>query len=304
MAIEEPTVKVAFRTNDSPFAGREGQFTTSRQLRERLFKELENDMALRISELPDNEWSVAGRGELHLAIFIERLRREGYELAVSRPEVIVREKNGQTLVPFERLFIETPDEYAGTVIQKLGARHGALQDYQTERGMAYLEFIIPTRGLFGYRQEFLTDTKGLGIMNSNFLEYAVDAQAWKESERGSLVAHESGQTVMYSLQSLQDRGALFYGPGVAVYKGEVVGEHSRPGDLSVNVCKEKHLTNFRAKGDSNPESFAKPRTMSLEDALEYIGDDELVEVTPKNIRIRKLILDDAAAKRQARGIKG
>ena len=302
LAIEEPTVKVTFMPNNSPFAGREGQYTTSRQLRERLFKELENDMALRIVEV-EGGWEVSGRGELHLAIFIERLRREGYELQVSRPRVIEKVVAGQTLVPFERLFVETPDEYAGAVIQKLSARHGQMLDYQVEQGIAYLEFMIPTRGLFGYRNEFLTDTKGLGIMNSSFAEYAEDTQSWKERERGSLIAHEGGETIMYSLMSLQDRGVLFYGPGVAVYKGMVVGEHSRPGDLSVNVCKEKHLTNFRSKGDGGPEHFDKPHEMGLEDALEYIGDDELVEVTPKNIRIRKLILDEAEAKRQARGIK-
>jgi GTP-binding protein len=304
LAIEEPTVKMTFLPNNSPFAGREGQFTTSRQIRERLYQELENDMALRVSDLDEGTgWTVSGRGELHLAIFLERLRREGYELQVSRPQVITREVDGRTQVPFERLFIEVPEEYAGVVIQKLGTRHGQVANYQIDQGTAYIEFTIPTRGLFGYRNEFLTDTKGLGIMHSSFLEYAIDPQEWKEPERGSLVVHETGETVAYSLQSLQDRGVLFLPPGVPVYKGQVVGEHSRPGDLSVNVCKAKHLTNFRSKGDGGGEYLAAPRIMGLEDALEYLGDDELVEITPKSIRIRKMVLDEADAKRQARGIK-
>lgn len=304
LAIEEPTVKMTFLPNNSPFAGREGQFTTSRQIRERLYQELENDMALRVSDLDEGTgWTVSGRGELHLAIFLERLRREGYELQVSRPQVITREVDGRTQVPFERLFIEVPEEYAGVVIQKLGTRHGQVANYQIDQGTAYIEFTIPTRGLFGYRNEFLTDTKGLGIMHSSFLAYEIDPQEWKEPERGSLVVHETGETVAYSLQSLQDRGVLFLPPGVPVYKGQVVGEHSRPGDLSVNVCKAKHLTNFRSKGDGGGEYLAAPRIMGLEDALEYLGDDELVEITPKSIRIRKMVLDEADAKRQARGIK-
>jgi GTP-binding protein len=304
LSIEEPTVKMTFMVNDSPFAGREGQYTTSRQLRERLYKELENDMALRVEDVPEQPaWIVSGRGELHLAILLERLRREGYELQVSRPQVIEKEVDGRTHVPFERTFIETPEVYSGVVIQKLGSRHGLLQDLKVENGIAYLEFIIPTRGLFGYRNEFLTDTKGLGIMNSSFLHYAEDSQAWKELERGSLVAHEGGQTLMYGLMNVQDRGLLFYGPGVQVYAGMVVGEHSRPGDLRINVCKAKHLTNFREKGEADAEHFKPPRLMGLEDALEYIGDDELVEVTPKSIRMRKKVLDEAEARRQARGIK-
>jgi len=301
--IEEPTVKATFMINNSPFAGKEGQYTTSRQLRERLFKELENDMALRVEEVEEG-WIVSGRGELHLAIFLERLRREGYELQVSRPQVIEKVVNGRTQVPFERVFIETPEVYSGAVIQKLGSRHGLMQDLRLEGGTAHLEFIIPTKGLFGYRNEFLTDTKGLGIMNSSFFQYQEDEQEWKEEQHGSLIAHESGQTLMYGLMNVQDRGILFYGPGVKVYAGMVVGQHSRPGDLRINVCKAKHLTNFREKGMADAEHFNPPRIMDLEDALEYIGDDELVEVTPKSIRIRKVVLDEAEARRQARGIKG
>ena len=300
--IEEPTVKATFMVNSSPFAGREGQYTTSRQLRERLFKELENDMALRVEEVEEG-WIVSGRGELHLAIFLERLRRESYELQVARPQVIEKTVNGRTQVPFERVFIEAPEGYSGSVIQKLGRRHGLLQDLRLEGKTAHLEFIIPTKGLFGYRNEFLTDTKGLGIMNSSFYQYQEDEQEWKEEQHGSLVAHEAGQTLMYGLMNVQDRGILFYGPGVQVYVGEVVGQHSRPGDLRINVCKAKHLTNFREKGMADAEHFNPPRIMDLEDALEYIGDDELVEVTPKSIRIRKIVLDEAEARRQARGIK-
>ncbi len=304
LKIEEPTVKITLLVNDSPVAGREGQFTTSRQIRERLYRELENDMALRVEDSDTQKgWIVSGRGELHLAILIERLRREGYELQVSRPQVIVKQEGDRELVPHEELFIEVPEQYSGAVIEKLGRRHAEMQDFQTEGGVANLHFIIPTRGLFGYRNEFLTDTKGLGIMNSSFHSYKEDSKSWNEKERGSLVASEAGQTLLYSLVSLQERGVLFYGPGEQVYVGQVVGEHSRPGDLRVNPCKAKQLSNMRSKGDGGAEHFNKPRTMGLEDALEYIGDDELVEVTPKSIRIRKMILDEAEARRIARGIK-
>lgn len=304
LEIEEPTVKVTFLVNDSPVAGKEGQFTTSRQLRERLYRELENDMALRVEDAGDQKgWVVSGRGELHLAILIERFRREGYELQVSRPQVIVKKEGERELVPFEDLYLEVPEAYSGAVIEKLGKRHGQMLNFEINNGLASLHFLVPTRGLFGYRNEFLTDTKGLGIMNSSFNGYREDSQVWKEKERGSLVSSEAGQTLLYSLVSLQERGTLFYGPGEQVYVGQVVGEHSRPGDLRVNPCKAKQLSNMRSKGDGGAEHFNKPLTMGLENALEYIGDDELVEVTPQNIRIRKMILDEAEARRLARGIK-
>lgn len=304
LTIEEPTVKITILPNDSPVAGKEGEYTTSRQLRERLHKELENDMALRVEDVADGKgWIVSGRGELHLAILIERLRREGYELQVSRPQVISKEVEGKTLYPFEEVFIEVPEIYSGAVIEKLGKRHGTMQDFRLEGGTAFLQFLLPTRGLFGYRNEFLTDTKGLGIMNTSFSGYREDNKEWGDKERGSLVASDPGQALLYSLVSLQERGTLFFGPGAIVYKGQVVGEHSRPGDLTVNVCKAKQLSNMRSKGDGGTEHFDKPRTMNLEDALEYIGDDELVEVTPKNVRIRKMILDEAEARRLSRGIK-
>lgn len=299
--IEEPTVKMTFSVNDSPFAGKEGQFTTSRQIRERLYKELETDMALRVED-SGTDWIVSGRGELHLAILIERMRREGYELQVSRPQVIVKEIDGKKLVPYDQIFIEVPEAYSGAVIQKLGSRHGEMQNMTMDNGIVYLEFNIPTRGLFGYRTEFLTDTRGLGIMNTQFHAYLPDPGDWKERDQGSLVAHETGQSNMYGLRNVQDRGVLFFGPGVDVYKGQVVGQNTRQGDLAINICKEKQLSNMRSKGDGSDVHFKTPKTMDLDAALEYIGDDELVEVTPKNIRMRKVTLDRAAQKRKEMGI--
>lgn len=300
LSIEEPTVKMTFMINDSPFAGQEGQFTTSRQIQERLQKELENDMALKVSDAPDGGWIVSGRGELHLSILIERMRREGFELQVSRPKVIEKEINGKKMTPYERVFVEVPEAHSGIVIQKLGSRKGELKDMKTIDGITYLEFLIPTRGLFGYRSEFLTDTRGLGIINTNFAEYLPDPGNWRERDQGSLVAHETGTTNLYGMINIQDRGVLFIGPAIKVYEGQVVGQNARSGDIRVNVCKTKELSNMRSKGEGSDEHFNAPKTMDLEDALEYIGDDELVEVTPKNIRIRKIHLDELTAKRMAR----
>ena len=305
ISIEEPTVKMTFMVNDSPFAGKEGQFSTSRQIRERLFKELETDVALRVEDTDDGKWVVSGRGELHLAILIERMRREGYEFQVSRPQVIIKEINGQKMTPYEKIFIEVPEQYHGAVMQKLGVRKGELKEMRRPvngypDGIIFLEFIIPTRGLFGYRSEFLTDTKGLGIMNTSFYQYMPDPGNWRERENGSLVAHESGETNLYGLRNVQDRGVLFFGHGVQIYEGQVVGQNSRPNDIRVNVCKTKQLSNMRSKGEGNTEHFDTPKTMELEDALEYIGDDELVEITPKNTRIRKMYLKEIDAKRADR----
>ena len=302
LKIEEPTVKMTFMVNDSPFAGKEGKFTTSRQIRERLFKELETDMALRVTDNPDGTWEVSGRGELHLAILIERMRREGYEFAVSRPEVIEKKENGKTLVPFEKVFLEAPEAFSGILMQKLGERHGQLTDMRVENGLIFLEFLVPTQGLLGYRSEFLTDTRGLGIINTIFEKYDLDPVGWKERAQGSLVAHETGETRLYGIINVQDRGIMFVGPGTNVYKGQVVGQNARPGDIRINVCKEKQLTNNRSKGEGVSEHFNAPKLMSLENALVYIAEDELVEVTPENIRIRKKILDEAEAKRIARGL--
>lgn len=299
--IEEPTVKMTFSVNDSPFAGKEGEFTTSRQIRERLFKELETDMALRVEDGPSGDWIVSGRGELHLAILIERMRREGFEFQVSRPQVILKEIDGKKHAPYDRIFIEVPDDHSGAVIQKLGGRRGELQDMRSENGITFLEFVIPTRGLFGYRTEFLTDTRGLGIMNSSFEDYKPDSGEWPERDQGSLTAHETGTSNMYGLLNVQDRGVMFIGAGIPVYKGQVVGQHARSGDLAVNVCKAKQLSNMRSKGDGTNEYFKTPKTMDLEAALEYIGDDELVEVTPKNVRIRKKVLDKMAERRKSMG---
>ncbi len=303
LAIDEPTVKMTFSVNNSPFAGKDGQFTTSRQIQERLMKELETDMALHVEDGPNNSWIVSGRGELHLAILIERLRREGHELQVSRPQVIIHEVNGKKFVPYERVFLDVPEDYSGMVIQKLSSRHGELKDIHTDNGISSLVFRIPTRGLFGYRSEFLTDTRGLGIMNTLFDEYAPDATEWKEREQGSLVVHESGTTNLYGLLNAQERGMMFLGAGSPVYLGQVVGQHARSGDLRVNVCKTKQLSNMRSKGEGSAEHFNAPHSMDLEDALEYIGDDELVEVTPKAIRIRKRVLDPMQERRKQLGIK-
>ncbi|MBI2590466.1 MAG: translational GTPase TypA [Candidatus Blackburnbacteria bacterium] len=298
LSIEEPTIKMTFMVNSSPFAGQEGEFKTSRQIRERLYKEIETDVALRVEDdSTTSGWIVSGRGELHLAILIERLRREGYEFQVSRPQVIIKEINGVKCTPYEWVSIETPEEYSGTVIQEMGLRHGELQDMHTENGLSFLEYIVATKELFGFRTEFLTDTRGLGILNTVFYDYRPDPGVKRERDRGSLVAHENGVTSMYGLVGAQDRGTLFLGPAVQVYKGQVVGQNSRSEDISVNVCREKHLTNMRSKGDGAMEHFNTPKNMSLEDALEYIDDTELVEVTPKNIRIRKTILDEVEARR-------
>lgn len=298
--IDEPTVKMTFMINDSPFAGREGKFTTSRQIKERLYKELETDMALRAEDTADGKWIVSGRGELHLAILIERMRREGYEFQVSRPQVVIKEINGKRMIPYERVFIEVPEEYYGTIIQKLGIRKGELKHMDNSDGIVFLEFSIPTQGLFGYRSEFLTDTKGMGIMNANFYQYDIDPGNWREKEQGSLVAHETGKSNLYGLINVQDRGVMFIGPGIEVYEGQVVGQNSRKEDIRVNVCKTKQLSNMRSKGEGTDEHFNTPKNMDLEDSLEYISDDELVEVTPQSVRIRKIYLNENMAKRMAK----
>lgn len=296
--IEEPTVKMTFSVNNSPFAGKEGEFKTSRQIRDRLIKELETDMALRVEDLPTGEWLVSGRGELHLAILIERMRREGYEFQVSRPQVILHEENGQKFAPFEQVFIEVPEALSGIVMQKMGERHGEMREMNIENGIVFYEFIVATRELLGYRGEFITDTRGLGIINTAFFEYRIDSGAARERKNGSLVAHETGTTNLYGLLGVQDRGQLFVGPAIPVYKGQVVGQNARPEDMHVNVCKTKQLSNMRSKGEGTSEHFNTPKIMGLEDALEYVGDDELVEVTPQSIRIRKMILDEVEARRK------
>ncbi|OGY30480.1 MAG: GTP-binding protein TypA [Candidatus Woykebacteria bacterium RIFCSPHIGHO2_12_FULL_45_10] len=289
--IEEPTINMTFSVNSSPFAGKEGEFKTSRQIRERLFKELETDMALKVVDGEKGDWVVSGRGELHLAILIERLRREGYEFQVARPQVITKKIEGKTLEPFEKVFIEVPESYSGVVMQKMGERGAQLQDMTSEKAVVLVEFIIPTRKLFGYRSEFITDTKGTGIINTMFHEFRENTGSSFERSRGSLVAFQDGPTTLYGLTNAQERGTLFISPAVRIYKGQVVGQNSRVDDIKVNVCKEKQQTNMRSKGEGVSEHFNAPKLMGLEEALEYIDDSELVEVTPENIRIRKIDLN-------------
>ncbi|MEK7546048.1 MAG: translational GTPase TypA [Patescibacteria group bacterium] len=298
--IEEPTVKMTFGVNTSPFTGKEGQFTTSRQIKERLDRELETDVALKVASTDvESRWVVSGRGELHLAILIEKMRREGFELEVSRPQVIFHEKDGKTLEPIELLAIECPEEHSGSVIQKLGQRRAEMKDMKVEGPTAFLEFEIPTRGLIGYRSEFMTDTRGLGLMNSLLKGYEAYRGEFEGRPHGSLIAFEDGTTRNYGLLGAQERGQLFIGAGIDVYAGQVVGETARPEDLEVNVCKEKQLSNMRSKGDGVAEALDVAHVMGLEDAIEYVGDDELVEITPKTIRIRKTILDSNVRKRAA-----
>lgn len=298
ITIEEPTVKMTFGVNTSPFAGQEGQFTTSRNVKERLERELQNDVALRVeSGSGDGTFIVSGRGELHLAILIERMRREGFELEVSRPQVIFREENGQKTEPFEEVSIECPEGMSGTVIEKMGRRKGEMKDMRVEGPVAYLQFEIPTRGLIGYRTEFMMDTRGQGVLNTLFLGYRPFIGSIDGTPHGSLIAHETGESNTYGLLAAQERGQMIIGPGVKVYEGMVVGVNSKPEDLIVNVCKEKKLSNMRSKGDGVAEGLNVPREMTLESSLEYLADDELLEVTPENLRIRKRFLKEFERKR-------
>lgn len=303
--IDEPTIKMTFGVNTSPFTGREGSYTTSRNLKERLERELETDVALSVvSTGSPDRWTVAGRGELHLAILIEKMRREGYELEVSKPQVIFKEENEKRLEPIELVSIEVPDEFSGTVIEMLGRRLGIMRDMRVDRGITFLDFAVPTRGLIGIRNEFMTSTKGRGIMNSLFLGYEEYKGEVTTNPHGSIIASESGASNSYGLIIAQGRGQLFIGAGVEVYEGMVVGQNAKAEDMLVNICKSKELTNFRTKNFGIQEGLAVPREMGLEDALDYIGDDELVEVTPKNVRIRKALLTENDRKRAEREQKG
>ena len=300
--IDEPTVSMTFSVNNGPFAGQEGEFVTSRHIRDRLFKELERNVSLRVKETasPDS-FEVCGRGELHLSVLIEEMRREGYELLVSRPKVIFKEIDGVKCEPIEDLVVNVPDDAIGTVIEKLGRRKAEMKNMEpAEVGHTKIEFKIPARGLIGYRTEFLTDTKGTGTMNSIFdcyEPYKGDIQA---RTRGVLVAFEQGTSITYGLYNAQLRGELFIGPGVEVYEGMIVGINSRNEDISINVCKEKHLTNTRASGSDDALRLVPPIQLSLEKAIEFIAEDELVEVTPKNIRLRKVILNNKDREKSAR----
>ena len=291
--VEEPTVRMAFTVNTSPFAGREGDYVTSRALGDPLRRELERNVALRIAETERRDlWIVSGRGELHLAIFIETMRREGYELAVGKPEVIFKEVEGARYEPMEQVEVEVAEDYAGVVIEMLGKRRGRMEDMRVlPDGTNHLTYIIPTRGLLGFRNDFLTSTRGTGILHSLFYSYEPYAGEIDSRETGSLVNLEQGTSTAYSLDNAQQRGALFIGPGVEVYEGMIIGQHNRPGDLPINVTKRKQLTNFRADGKDDAVRLTPPIEMSLDNAIEYIADDEWVEITPKSIRLRKKVLD-------------
>ena len=300
--IDEPTVSMTFSVNNGPFAGREGKFITSRHIRDRLFKELERNVSLRVKETDSaDSFEVSGRGELHLSVLIETMRREGFELLVSRPKVIIKEIDGVKCEPIEDLVVNVPDDCVGNVIEKLGRRKAEMTNMEpAEDGHTKIEFKIPARGLIGYRTEFLTDTKGVGTMNHVFNSYEPYKGDIQARVRGTIVAFEAGKSITYGLYNAQDKGDLFIGPGVDVYEGMIVGLNSRGEDLSINVCKEKHLTNTRASGSDEALRLVPPIQMSLEAAIEFIQDDELVEVTPKSIRLRKKILDTKERERMAR----
>ncbi len=303
IAVEEPTISVDFIVNNSPFAGKEGRFVTSRQVRERLYKELERNVALRVEDTDNTDtWTVSGRGELHLSILMETMRREGYEFQVSRPRVITRQgPNGERLEPYEELSIDVPEEFLGAVIEKLGPRRAEMLEMKNPgQGLVRLVYRIPARGLFGYRSEFLTDTRGTGILHHRFLEYGKWAGPLSGRNRGVLVSMEGGVAVAFGLYNLQERSTLFIGPGTAVYEGMIVGESSRPGDMDVNPTKEKKLTNMRTTASDENIQLEAPRELTLEGGLEYIEEDELIEVTPASIRLRKRYLSANDRKKLSR----
>ncbi len=297
--IDEPTVKMSLAVNTSPLTGKEGKFSTSRHLKERLAREILADVALKVepSNTSDSSFTVFGRGELHIAILVEKMSREGYEFQVGRPQVIYKEEDGQRQEPFEDVYIECPEEFSGTVIEKMGKRKGEMKDMKAVSGLAKMHWLVATRSLIGYRSEFLTDTRGEGIINTlwhGYLPYLGDMEM---QEHGSLVAHEAGVSTHYGLVAAQGRGVLFIKPGVKVYEGMIVGQNSRAEDIDVNVCREKKLTNMRASGSDHTEILHAAKEMSLEEAIEYLGDDELLEVTPSHLRPRKMYLDKNERKR-------
>ncbi len=297
--IDEPTVKMNFSVNTSPFAGTEGEFSTARHLKARLEREILSDVALRVegAEGSDSIFTVFGRGELHLSILIEKMLREGFEFQVGRPQVIIIEKDGKKQEPFEDVFIECPEVATGSVIEKLSKRKGEMKDMRVEHGVAHMHFLVSTRGLIGYRNAFLTDTKGEGIINAIFHGYLPYLGEIATDHHGSLVAHEAGVSTTYGLIAAQGRGKLFIGPQIKVYEGMIVGKHIRAEDLDLNICKEKQLTNIRSAGEGVSEAYHPPINMSLEESIEYLGDDELLEVTPKSLRLRKMFLSKHDRKR-------
>ncbi|MFA4999401.1 MAG: translational GTPase TypA [Parcubacteria group bacterium] len=302
--IDEPTIKMMFGVNTSPFSGKEGQYTTSRNIKERLLKELEADVALKVAPTATTDkWIVSGRGELHLSILVEKIRREGYEFEISKPQVILREEEGRTLEPIEIVSIEAPENFSGTIIEIMGKRLGVMKDMSVDRGISKLEFATPTRGLIGLRNLFLTATRGMGIMNTLFAGYQELKGEVRTREHGSIVSTATGETNNYGLVAAQGRGELFMGAGVPVYEGMVIGANAKEGDVYVNVCKTKELTNFRAKNDGLQEQLEVPRKLTLEDAIDYISENELLEITPKSVRIRKLHLTENDRKKAQRAIQ-
>ena len=290
--IAEPSVEMTFMVNDSPFAGKEGKFVTSRHLRDRLYKEAVKDLSLKVEDGETAEkFKVCGRGEMHLSILIENMRRDGYEFQVSQPKVLIKEIDGVKCESIDRLYLDVPEDAVGTVMNKMGVRKAELQGMTPHGSRMRMEFLIPSRGLFGFKSEFLTDTRGEGIINSIFYDYEPYKGEINRRDFGSLVAHEEGEAIVYGLFNAQERGELFIGPGTPVYAGMVVGSNPKGGDIVVNVCKRKHLSNMRASGSDDALRLTPPRIMSLEDCIEFLGDDEYLEVTPKSIRIRKIILD-------------
>ena len=302
LKIDEPTIQMVFGTNTSPFAGQDGKFVTARQIEERLFKETNRDVSLKIERIPNSEeWIVSGRGELHLSILIENMRREGYELQVSKPKVIIKEIDGVKYEPFEEVNIEAPDDCIGNVIESLGYRRGVLENMVSNDGQTSVTYTIPSRGMIGFMTNFLTMTKGYGIISHSFLEYRpMEGETVGERALGVLISIDNGQTTAYALGGVEDRGTMFVGPGVEVYEGMIVGEHSRDNDLVVNVTKGKQLTNTRSSSKDSTVVLKRPRTFNLEACLDYINDDELVEVTPENIRLRKRYLTEQERKQQNR----
>lgn len=298
MHLEEPTMSVYFAVNDSPLAGLEGKHVTANKLKDRLLKEMQTNIAMKCEEMGEGKFKVSGRGELQITILAENLRREGFEFSISRPEVIIKEENGVKCEPFEHLVIDTPQDFSGAIIERLGKRKAEMKAMNPmSDGYTRLEFEIPARGLIGYRSEFLTDTKGEGVMNHSFLEFRPFSGSVESRKNGALISMENGEATAFSLFNIQERGTLFINPQTKVYVGMVIGEHSRDNDLDVNPIKSKHLTNMRASGSDDAIKLTPPRTMVLERALEWIEEDEILEVTPLNLRIRKKILDPNMRKR-------